>query len=182
MEKVKYLIVHSKSKNLDAQFGHTYLGMNRFRLGSFNDITEQLLFEGIGLEEVESKELEGRYISYIKKLWRKGNLQYDLLSLNKPEKYNEHDWEFLGFDVGENTPAAWSAILNNQVFTSKKDIKIYINRLNQFGLFDDFNRAEEFLQLYLMSDDPDRDWGIDDEIIDDNIYQVIPIYRFRKNY
>lgn len=67
--------------------------------------------------------------------------------------------QFLGWDVGESAPRFWSAIAHRADFLLPETSRTWTDRLNQNGLFDEFQDAQSFLQLYLDSDDPDRDYA-----------------------
>jgi hypothetical protein len=153
--------------------------MDRPPLGSSDDVPEHLVLRGMALEELSADVAEDGYRELISAITAAAaDAKYDLLALGDMRRAAH--WEFLGFDVGERTPASWSAIAHRDVFLSPGDLSEWERRLNSHGLFDNISDAEVYLALYLDSDDPDKGWTAEGWVDKPDIYAVIPVYRFRQ--
>lgn len=167
------MIVKADSSSIDSP----YQGMDRPPLGSLDDLPEDLILRGMALEDLPDPVAETHYREFLSDITAAGGEGYELLALGDMQPSRE--WNFLGFDVGENTPASWSAIANQKIFLSSNELDDWVRRLNSYGLFDELHDAEEYLARYLASDDPDKGWtarGWDDE---PDIYAVIPVHRYQ---
>ncbi len=145
-----------------------YAGMDRPPLGSQPDVPEPLVLRGL---ELESSGDEAGLRAFLADLRASGVTQYDVIGLADPVG---DGWEFLGYDVGETTAAAWSAIKHRAEVLDGEP------RLNEHGLFSQRSDAEAFLQAYLQADDPDRGWTATGWTDNPSIYAVIPISRLRQ--
>jgi hypothetical protein len=155
-----------------------YEGMNRPKLGSFLDVPESILYHGLALEDLPSNEAEKQYQNLVLDMLAMGINQYELLALDGSPLEN---YEFLGYDVGETTKTAWSAILHKDIFLNPEEINQWEQKLNVHELFQEQEEAEEFLARYLESDDPDMGWTADGWTDIPDFYAVIPVYRYYKN-
>ncbi|MDJ0729248.1 MAG: hypothetical protein QNJ33_04570 [Crocosphaera sp.] len=170
------LIVHKASRNI--LFGSkeiNYKGMDRPKLGEYNDLPQALILEGLSLDDMNANQRKIAYKSFIEKLLNRGIDRYELIT---SEDQIGVDWEFLGYDVGELTKRAWSAIANCNVFVSSEEQEKWISCLNSQGLFQVLEKAEEYLELYLSSNDPDMGWDVNSWQEAPSWYCVIPIYRY----
>jgi hypothetical protein len=143
-----------------------YAGMDRPTLGTLDDVPEPVVLRGMALEDLRPDQAEAGYRAFAAELAGR----YDLLALGEP---SGADWELLGYDVGETTRRAWSALAHRQ------ELALPEPRLNRHGLFDDAAEAEQFLRAYLDSDDPDRGWGPEGWEERPSLYAVIPVHRLR---
>jgi hypothetical protein len=156
---MRFLIVSSSGSS-------GYEGMDRAILGMLDDVSEQMILRGLALEDLPPDQAETEYRAFVTELGGR----YELLGLGEP---GGTDWEFLGYDVGEMTRRAWSALSHREELALPKP------RLNHHGLFDDRTEAEQFLRAYLDSDDPDRGWGPDGGEDHTALYAIIPVHRLR---
>ncbi len=156
-----------------------YEGMDRPTLGSFRDIPEDLILRGMALEDLPNAIAESHYRELLSDIAAAGGEEYQLLALGDAQQLHEHEWDFLGFDVGENTPASWSAIANRGTFLSSNDLDDWKQRLNPHGLFGEFRDAEAYLARYMASNDPDKGWTEEGWVDEPDIYAVIPVYRYK---
>jgi hypothetical protein len=171
-----YLIVRKASQNL--VFGSrkiNYEGMDRPRLGEYNDLPQDLVLEGLSLDDMSANQKKIAYKCFIEKLLSREIDRYELIT---SEEQIGVDWQFLGYDVGELTKRAWSAITNYDVFLSSEEQEKWISCLNSHGLFQILEKAEEYLKLYLSSNDPDMGWDVSSWQEAPTWYCVIPIYRY----
>lgn len=143
-----------------------YEGMDRPLLGMRDDVPDEVVVRGMALEDLPPDKAEAGYRAFVAELGER----YELLGLGEP---GGADWEPLGYDVGETTARAWSALAHREEFGMPEPL------LNRHGLFDDRADAERFLRAYLDSDDPDRGWGPDGWEEREDIYAVVPVYRLR---
>ena len=153
-----------------------YEGMDRLRLGGVADLPQALIDRGLGLEDLRPEEAEPAYRTFLGELIAAGHLGYELLALDHAQADGEA-WEFLGYDVGETTEAAWSALAHRgQVLTAEEQVR-WQGRLNAHGLFASQADATAFLAVYLASDDPDKGWTTEGWTEAPDWYAVIPIHR-----
>ncbi len=175
MKFIRFLIVIKNSINAihDKEI-KTYEGMNRYQLGNFTDIPDELLYRGLSLEDMLPEKAEMSYRLLLRDMLAMNVTQYELLMLgDNPSE----DWEFLGYDVGETTKAAWSAIANRDVFLNHEEIAKWEESLNSHGIFEERADAEAFLAVYLDSEEPDKGWTGDGWTETPDWYAVVPIYR-----
>jgi hypothetical protein len=143
--------------------------MDRRRLSDL-DVPRPLVLRGLGLEDAGSAaELQ----AWLAELAHEGITEYEVLSLGAG---TGPDWELLGHDVGETTPAAWSAIAHRADFLPAAELGAWDGRLNEHGLFDRREDAEAFLERYMAADDPDRGWTPEGWSDDPGFYAVVPVY------
>jgi hypothetical protein len=145
-----------------------YEGMDRPLLGMRDDVPAEVVVRGMALEDLPPDQVEAGYRAFVAGLGER----YELLGLGEP---GGADWELLGYDVGETTERAWSALAHREELGMPEPL------LNRHGLFDDRADAERFLRAYLECDDPDRGWGPDGWEDDADIYAVVPVYRLRRD-
>jgi hypothetical protein len=151
--------------------GDGYGGMDRPPLGSSGDVPAALVERGIALEAGAEPE---RWRAFLAELAGAGAAGYEVLRLGGEPGPG---WELLGHDVGETTPAAWSAIRHRDDFLGAEQSAAWAGRLNARELFDRREDAEAFLAAYLAADDPDRGWGPEGWTDEPGIYAVVPVYR-----
>lgn len=152
-----------------------YAGMDRPPIGSGGDVPEPLVLRAMALEDVPSPEAERAWRALFEELGAQGITGYELLALG--EMPSRVDWELLGHDVGEASPARWSAIAHAEDFLPPDEQAAWKTRLNRYGLFDDSDAASEYLTRYLAADDPDRGWTPDGWSEGTELYSVIPVRR-----
>jgi hypothetical protein len=152
-----------------------YRGMDRPPLGSLADVPELLMLRGLALEDVPPERAENEFVAFIAELRHIGAKNYDLLAVGDIES---DGWVFLGYDVGEETPRAWSAIANASCFLDPDELGQWTALLNRNGLFDDRGDAERYLARYLASGDPDSGWTADGWSDTPDLYAVIPVFLF----
>lgn len=160
---LRYRIVSSTTST-------TYAGMDRPLLGMRDDVPRELVMRSFTLEELFPERIEAGHRRILLELRERGLSGYELLRLGGT---SDAEWELLGFDVGETTSRAWSAIVHHA------DFALPVPHLNDYGLFDDRAEAEQFLRTYLECDDPDGGWterGWEDR---PDLYAVVPIHRLR---
>lgn len=156
----------------------TYEGMDRPKLGTFSDVPELILYRGLALEDLPPQEAEKSYRMLLTEMLEIGITEYELLVLgdNPPGQC-----KFLGYDVGETTKTAWSAIVNQDIFLNPEEKVQWEEKLNAHGLFQEREEAEAFLARYLDSDDPDMGWTEDGWTNTPDEYAIIPVYRYYQN-
>jgi hypothetical protein len=152
-----------------------YRGMDRPPLGSRQDVPEPLMLRGLALEEVSADRAEKEFVAFIDELRRAGGGEYDLLALGESEV---DGWVFLGYDVGEESTRAWSAIAHASRFLHPGELGEWTALLNGNGLFDDRRDAERYLTRYLASGDPDSGWTADGWSDTPDLYAVVPVSLF----
>lgn len=172
MSKVRFIIVRKPV----AEAGQIYLGMDRGPFGGYPDEPESLILEGMALQDIPGEQAEATYRAFWEKLDAHGSHRYDLLALAVQA---DDDWQFLGYDVGENTGRAWSAVAHRRDFLEPDEIDSWGAKLNVNGLFADPADAKALLAKYLDSGDPDMGWAADGWEEQPDWYAVIPIYRYR---
>jgi hypothetical protein len=152
--------------------------MDRPKLGSFSDVPEPILYRGLALEDLPPQEAEKSYCVLLTEMLEIGITDYELLVLgdNPPGKC-----EFLGYDVGETTKAAWSAIVHQDIFLNPEEKYQWEEKLNAHGLFQEREEAEAFLARYLDSDDSDMGWTADGWTDTSDWYAIIPVHRYYEN-
>jgi hypothetical protein len=153
----------------------SYAGMDRPALGARPDVPEDRVVKGLELES--NADIPGLR-RFLTDLAREGIDDYELVALGG---FQGAAWEFLGFDVGETTSAAWSAINHRDEVLSAEQAAEWAQRLNAHGLFANQADADAFLQAYLESEDPDAGWGADGWTDNPTIYAVIPVQRLRRS-
>ena len=147
-------------------------GMDRPPLGSVADVPEPLMLRGIALEDAPPDRAENEFVQLVAELRRASTNGYDLIALGEVES---DGWVFLGYDVGEQTPRAWSAIANASRLLDPNELSEWTARLNSHGLFDDRADAERYLARYLTNGDPDRGWTANGWTDTPDLYAVIPV-------
>jgi hypothetical protein len=140
-----------------------YQGMDRALLGMRDDVPDDVVVRGMALDDLAPHQAEAGYRAFVAELGDR----YELLGLGEPAGAG---WELLGYDVGETTPRAWSAIAH------RAELALPEPRLNRHGLFEDPGDAERFLRAYLAAEDPDRDWDPAWQAHPE-LYAVIPVHR-----
>jgi hypothetical protein len=160
---MRYLIVSSNAPP-------GYAGMDRPLVGMQDDVPDELVLRGAALDDLPPAQAEAGHRRFLVELREHGFPGYELLGLGESP---DPAWEFLGFDVGETTKRAWSALAHRAA------LGLPAPRLNSHGLFDDRAEAEQFLRAYLESDDPDRGWTADGWEDRPASYAVVPIQRLR---
>jgi len=176
MEFRRFLIVRKSSANGSCNTAtKTYEGMQRFQLGSFTDVPDELLNHGLALEDMPPHEALISYQRLLADMLAMGVTDYELLMLGDCPSQN---WQFLGYDVGETTKAAWSAIANLEIFLEPQEMAQWQERLNFHGLFPERADAKEFLKRYLESVDPDMGWTALGWTNTPDWYAVISVYRY----
>lgn len=169
---IRFIIVKRVPEDMDKP----YEGMDRPPLGSFLDIPEPLILQGMALEDLPDPIAEASYKEFLIRIEATGTEGYELLALgDRPSS----SWDFLGFDVGETTPTAWSAISHRDVIFSPQELNDWEERLNSHGLFDKRIDAENYLTYYLASDDPDKGWTEEGWVDEPDFYAVVPVYKYR---
>ena len=157
-----------------------YEGMDRPRLGTVPGISGDVLIRGLSLEDVPPEKAQDAFSAYMDDLLVGGSTGLDLLALGDVADSGSDTWEFLGYDVGETTPAAWSAIVNGHIFLGPAEQVEWRSRLNAHGLFANQQDADAYLSRYFHSDDPDRGWTEGGWRERPDFYKVIPVYRYRR--
>jgi len=149
--------------------------MDRARVGECGKLPEALMFRGFDIERLAPKDSVA--------LWREllaeygGYPCYELIALGD---LPGAEWETLGFDVGEVTDRAWSAIVNRDDLLPQEEVEDWNRLLNQHGLFSDSEAAERFLARYRTCGDPDRGWLNGGWTDSPSFYDVVPIHRLRE--
>jgi hypothetical protein len=153
----------------------TYEGVDLPAIGESPDVPEDLLRRALAVEKLPPGDIETAYRELLPALAQAGTLHYDLLCVDEPPP--SQSWAFLGYDVAERTPAAWSAIAHRADILSPKVIERWEGLLNDHGLFGARQDAERYLASYLENLDPDGGWGPDGWTDQPDFYAVIAIYR-----
>lgn len=151
-----------------------YEGMDRPPLAPSDDVPEELVVRAAALEDVDPKDALKDFRAFMFDLVAAGIEGYELLWVGAD---GPAGWRRLGYDVGETTSAAWSAIARWKAFLSPEHFETWRSRLNDHGLFADRGDAESYLARYLESDDPDRGWTRDGWTDVPDIYSVLPVWR-----
>jgi hypothetical protein len=146
-----------------------YEGMDRTPLAPGADASEELVARVAALEDRDPRQALDGLLTVMSEL----DAGYDLLWLGDDAP---DGWEPLGYDVGETTSAAWSAIARWPQFLSPEEFETWRSRLNEHGLFQRAD-AEEYLAAYLAADDPDRGWSPDGWTDTPGLYAVVPVWR-----
>ncbi|ACY13320.1 hypothetical protein [Haliangium ochraceum] len=130
-----------------------YAGMDRHRLDLAPDVPEALSSRAADLEtlDVDAAVAEARVL--VRQL---PTDRWEIIIVGGPIR---DDTEHLGYDVGETLDACWSAIRHADVFLDAKANARWQARRNQHDLFFAPADADEYLELYLASDDPDKGWS-----------------------
>ena len=150
-----------------------YAGMDRPRFGECGTLPEALMFRGFAIEDLAPKDSVAPWRELLADL--EGYPRYELIALGERPST---EWESLGFDVGEVTARAWSAIANRRDLLPPEEVEEWDRLLNAHGLFSERAAAERFLVRYRSCDDPDGGWMPDGTWSDDPpFYDVVPIHR-----
>lgn len=169
---MRFLIVQERHPD----GGLLYEGMDRLQLGGIANLPQALIDRGLALEDLPPEEAEPAYRAFMGELSAAGHLGYELLALDHAQADGEA-WEFLGYDVGETTQAAWSALAHRAQVLTTEEQGHWQGRLNAHGLFASQADATAFLVVYLASDDPDKGWTAEGWTDAPDWYAVIPIHR-----
>lgn len=153
-----------------------YAGMDRRPVGA-DDLPELALLRAVAVEQLGPPEAEARGLELLDELRRAGHSALELICLDGEDAPHR---ERLGFDVGERTPAAWSAIAHRTAFLDYEEWSQWSARLNCYGLFEHGDDAEAFLARYLESDDPDGAWSPTGEEGPPSLYAVVCVHRVRR--
>ena len=170
MRLLRFLIV----KQRPPRDAGPYEGMDRQILGDVADVPESLISRWATLEEMPAEDAQELLGALMSDLSAAGVAGYELLALGSVRDL-PGNWAFLGYDVGETTEAAWSAIAHREAFLAQGESAGWEARLNAHGLFGKQVDAEAFLERYLASDDPDMGWTADGWTDTPDWYAVIPI-------
>lgn len=154
-----------------------YRGMDRPTLGSLGDVPESIVRRGMALGEAPPDVAEILFTALLADIVNSiGVSKYELVRLGGVEGPR---WELLGYDVGELTERAWSAIVHWDLFLTPRAWMEWESRLNGNKLFPNEVIARQFLDEYLKSEDPDRGWTVEGWEEQPDIYAAIPVYRYR---
>lgn len=152
----------------------TYKGMDRQPLGLGGPIPDRIVMRVIAFEELGPVAGLPGLIDVIAELRAGHQDRFDLLWLGDGPPAG---WEHLGFDVGETTSTAWSAIARWSAFLSPAEVEPWHARLNTNGLFARQQDAQLYLEHYLACDDHDRGWTPAGWTDGPDIYSVVSVWR-----
>lgn len=169
---MRFLIV----KQVNLKDMNVYEGMERPRLGGFMDVAQPLINRYYELDAFPAEQVETPYKELLHNIWAGGNISYELLALDH-KGASSQEWEFLGYDVGETLEATWSAIKHRQDWLTLEQQTVWNEHLGIQGLFQVRSDAEEFLKVYLASDDPDKGWTPEGWTDNPDWYSVFTIHR-----
>ncbi len=176
---MRFMIVRKNSSKCKfSDDAIAYGGMDRPKLGSRCDVPDSIRSRGVALEGQPTQEADRPYRMLLAEMLEIGVTDYELLVLGDipPDKY-----QFLGYDVGENTEDAWSAIVDQDLFLEPEEKLQWEEKLNAHGLFQHRADAQAFLVRYLDSGDPDMGWTSDGWTDTPDWYAVIPVYRYQQD-
>ncbi len=145
-----------------------YGGMDRPALGSRGDVPHDTVVRALACEAAQDVAGCRRLLI---DLARGGVDDYEIVALGG---WPGSAWDFLGFDVGETTSAAWSAVQHRAEVFDADQAAAWGSHLNEHGLFHNPADADAFLQAYRQADDPDAGE-------DPAIYSVVPVQRLRRS-
>jgi hypothetical protein len=148
--------------------------MDRQPLGLDRPIPDKIVMRAIAFEELGPADGLCGLIDVMAELRVDHGDRFDLLWLGDDPPPG---WEHLGFDVGETTSTAWSAIAHWSAFLSPAEAEPWHARLNANGLFTHRQDARRYLEHYLTCDDPDRGWTPTGWTDDPEIYAVVSVWR-----
>lgn len=151
--------------------GPGYAGMDRPLLGAGDDAPEDLVLRAAALEDLPVDQQLAAHLAFLDELRAGGVTGYELIALGAAP---DATWDLLGFDVGETTRRAWSALAH------RDELGLPAPALTEHGLFADRAEAEAFLASYLAADDPDASWTPDGWQARPDLYAVVPIYRLAR--
>ena len=157
-----------------------YRGMDRAPLAPGGPVPEATVAHVCELESLDPRAALTRLVQITARL--RAELPHEPLDLLWLGDQAPSDWEPLGFDVGETTPAAWSAIARWPAFMPAPEAARWAARLNTHGLFTRHEDARSHLDRYLTGEDPDRGWTHDGRPETPDLYAVVPIRRLPDNW
>lgn len=152
-----------------------YEGMDRPRIGEC-ELPEALMFRGFDIEDLAPAQSVAPWRELLAEL--DGYPRHELIALGE---LPGPAWERLGFDVGEVTERAWSAIVHRDELLPPEEAAGWSGLLNHHGLFAARDDAERFLARYRTCDDPDGGWFNGVWTDSPPFYDVVPIHRLRRS-